>query len=245
MAIGHFEELASRVAWAADGRQLDAVASLLWQSHGGGYLTDQQAEELDARIRAARTKPAGFVTALGSAALTAAGAAKRARRVKSADTRDRMRSMAYGGWLPRALAARFTIGELAVLSVVASEVAARGFCDLHVGTIAYRAGVSVRTVRNARHVAVELGLLTCHQRGTSKNGLANVLRIVSREWLAWLAKRAPAKGGKVFPPCHTGREETGSSGLSSGDRIAPQPSRRGGTPGLDGYRRGAASGARS
>lgn len=243
MTKGLFEELARRVACAADGVQLDSVASLLWQAHGHGHLSDPEAEDLDARIRVARKRPMGIVTALGSAAVSAVAAAKRARRRKSADARDRMRSMAFGGWLPRAMAARFTAGELAVLSVIAAEVAARGFCDLHVGTIAYRAGVSDRSVRSARHVAEQLGLLTCHQRGTSKNGLANVIRIVSREWLAWLAKRSPAKGGKMTPPCHTSSEERLPGRQSSCGGMAPSPSRRGGTPVLVGAPRLLARGA--
>jgi hypothetical protein len=212
MSNERFEELSGRLLHAADGAQLDAVARLLWVQHGNGYLTDFEADELSKRIQALRGSPGGFVTAIGSAAASAVVAAKRARRVKSADARDRMRSAAFGGWLPRTLAAMFTIGELAVLSVIAREVAARGFCDLHVGTIAYRAGVSVRTVRNARHLAVERGVITCHQRGNSKNGLANVVRIVSREWLSWVAKRAPAKGGKMTPPCLNRSEDLRADG---------------------------------
>lgn len=216
MTNERFNELASRLRHAADGPQLDAVARSIWIEHGNGYLTDSQAEELNGEVVKFRTSPAPFVTALGSVALTVVGTAKRARRVKPADARERMRSAAFGGWLPRTLAAMFTIGELAVLSVIAREVAERGFCDLHVGSIAYRAGVSERTVRNARHVAVERGLLSCYQRGNSKNGLANLIRITSKEWLAWLAKRLPAKGGKINPPCHTAVKERGRTGVSSG-----------------------------
>lgn len=217
MSIAIFHELATRIAASADGAQLDAVAKLLWMQHGLGYLTDHEAEDLDRQIRSYRSNPAGFVAALGVAAGSAVVAAKRARRVKAADARDRMRSMAYGGWLPRAVAAPFTPGELAVLSVIAKEVAERGFCDLHVGTIAYRAGVCERTVRSARRAAVEGGLITCHHRGTSKNCLGSIVRIVSKEWWAWLAKRAPAKGGKMSPPCliHSeGKRATGRAGAA-------------------------------
>lgn len=228
-----FHELCQRIEWAADGAQLDAVAGLLWVQHGNGYLTNDEADELNARIYALRKSPGGFVTAIGGAAASVVVAAKRARRVKSADARDRMRSAAFGGWLPRTLAAMFTIGELAVLSVIAREVAARGFCDLHVGSIAYRAGVSVRTVRNARHAAVERGLVTCHWRGTSKNGLANIIRIVSREWLAWIAKRSPAKAGRMTPPCNTTVNKTAVEGAQFARRDCRGASRRVGTTGLD------------
>lgn len=217
MSIETFTELASRIAWATDADQLHAVARLVWVQHGQGRLTDGEAEDLHGQVAAYRSAPKGLSQSLGAAVVSAVGAAKRARRVKPADQRERTRAMAYGGWLPRPLASRYTNGELAVLSVYAREVARRGFCDLHVGTIAYRAGVSERTVRNARHLAEQDGLLTCHHRGTSKNRLGSIVRIVSAEWLAWLAKREPRKGGKTVPPCHTSVQ---------GKRLSGRPGRR-------------------
>lgn len=209
-----FELLAAMVAGSCDGRQLDSAAQSLWLAYGAGHISDAQAEALDRQIRHYRASPASVGVPIGALAGVAVGSAKRARRVKAADARERQRTMAYGGWLPRHLAAAFTGGELAVLSVIAAEVWDHGWCDLHVGTIAYRAGVSERTVRSARQHACELNLISCHQRGTSVNRLGNVIRLVSAEWSAWLAKR-PRKGGKMSPPCQN-RKIKGAFGKAVG-----------------------------
>lgn len=206
MSIETFVELASMVAHAASGAQLDDAQKRAILAHAAGRLTDGEAETVFDRVQAARGKPAGFVVGVGAAAVGAVAAARRARRSKPAEARERMRGLAYGAWLPRPLAAGFSNGELAALSAIGAECARRGFCDLPVGTIAWRAGVSERTVQYARHRAVQLGLLTVHHRGTSKNRLGSVVRIVSREWLAWLAKRVPAKGCKTMHPCRSSSE---------------------------------------
>jgi hypothetical protein len=52
--------------------------------------------------------------------------------------------------------------------------------------------VSETTVRNALRAARGLGLLTIEERRlTAWRNAPNVVRIVSREWLAWLRLRAP------------------------------------------------------
>lgn len=223
MSIEMFTEFASRIAWATDGAQLDATSIAVTGAWGRGVLSDGEAETLYQQIQALRSNPAGFVRGLGDAAAAVAMTAKRDRRRKSAEARERMRSMAFGGWLPHALASRFTPGELAALSVVGREHVNRGFCSLHIGTIAFRAGVSDRTVRNALHRAAELNLV---KRFTgmcnSKTRLAGKVLIVSREWLAWLAKRAPAQGGKMTPPCPNPsiRRSSGGGGAAPETSVA-------------------------
>src|SRR5690349_4511655 len=104
---------------------------------------------------------------------------------------ERRRRWAASGALPPALAARFTLAETAVLAVIAAEVLRHSACTLVIGHIAALAGVSETTVRNALREARGLGLLTLEERRlTAWRNAPNVVRVVSREWLAWLRLRA-------------------------------------------------------
>src|SRR4051795_4140848 len=100
---------------------------------------------------------------------------------------ERRRKLAASGPMPPALAARFTTGELAVLKIVADEVRTKGACVLSVAEMAARSGTSESTVRRAFRAAV--GLMTVQERRVPfRPNLTNVIRIVSREWLAWIEK---------------------------------------------------------
>jgi ribosomal protein S25 len=66
--------------------------------------------------------------------------------------------------MPPALAARFTVGELAVLRIVGDEVRARKVCGLHLDAIAARTGVSRSTAKNAIREAKRLGLVEVQER---------------------------------------------------------------------------------
>lgn len=100
------------------------------------------------------------------------------------------------GRLPPQLATQFTLAEQAVLAVVAAKTAKRGDCRLANEHLAAVAGVSRSTVRGTLRRARALGLLTIEERRRSDT---NVIRIVSREWLAWmrLARQSPSEGGGV------------------------------------------------
>jgi hypothetical protein len=90
--------------------------------------------------------------------------------------------------MPPALAAQFTVGERAVLYVVAQEVKRRGRCDLYTDQIAAFAGVCRTTARNALRIAKRLGLIQIDERRLSRRyNDANRITILSREWHAWLA----------------------------------------------------------
>ena len=135
---------------------------------------------------------------------------------------ERRRRWAASGALPPALAARFTLAETAVLAVLAAEVLRHGACTLTVGHIAALAGVSETTVRNALRAARGLGLLTVEERRlTAWRNAPNVVRVVSREWLAWLRLRAPkerAMGGgcKLVNPTPT--QEKNKATTAPGNR---------------------------
>src|SRR5947209_2302454 len=134
---------------------------------------------------------------------------------------ERRRRSAASGALPPALAARFTLAETAVLAVIAAEVLRHSACTLTVGHVAALAGVSETTVRNALRAARGLGLLTLEERRlTAWRNAPNVVRIVSREWLAWLRLRTPkerTRGGgcKLVNPTPTEEKNRGKSAQRS------------------------------
>src|SRR3954453_19165540 len=123
---------------AAPRVELAKVASLLWRAYAAGQVTEAQASELSEMIEARRALPAPqkpLQRRLGS-------------RPRSPASMERRRRWAAPGAPPPALAARFTLAEIAVLAVIAAEVLRHSACTLTVGHIAALAGVSEMTVRN-------------------------------------------------------------------------------------------------
>src|SRR3954452_258028 len=68
-------------------------------------------------------------------------------------------------------------------------------CTLTISQIAVRAGVSKNTVRKALKKAARLGLLTTEEQGPNL-----AVRIISREWLEWVAKGRPQAQVEQFEP---------------------------------------------
>jgi hypothetical protein len=132
---------------------------------------------------------------------------------KRPDLIQRRRRWAASGFLPPALAARFTVGELAALSVIAQEHIRSGRCGLSFGVVAARAGTGRTTVQNAVRIARSFGLLTSQERRISRSrNLPNLVRIVSKEWTAWLARRARSV-----------RERAGSGSCQTGIKSSAEP----------------------
>ncbi len=103
---------------------------------------------------------------------------------------ERRRRWAASGAMLPAIAAKFTLAEVAVLSVIAAEVCRHGACTLTVGHIAAPPGVCEQSVRNALKAAQRLGFAHAEERRVAafRNKPTRVT-IVSREWLAWLRLR--------------------------------------------------------
>lgn len=157
---------------------LDALAQKVWQNLHQGLLSEEDAQAIAEEIER-RRHPA-----------TRAPTKPKRCRVRSV---ARRRHRAAAGPLPPSLAHLFTIGELAVLHVIAGEIVRSGCCRLTVGQIAAEAGVGETTMRQARRTAVEAGLMTCKDRRIDYcRSDPNELRIVSPEWLLWL-KRGRAR----------------------------------------------------
>lgn len=175
--------------------RVDDIAGVLWRAYDGGAIADVDAGRVSAQIEEARLRirPKDTVAVRAPAVpRRASNFPPRARRCVSPDrlaSRARRRRLAYSGPLPPALAAGFTTGQLATLRVVADEVRLRGFCALPLAAVAARAGVCVTLARDAIRLAAGDGLLVITERRRSGcPNLPNVVRIISREWCAWIAK---------------------------------------------------------
>lgn len=206
-----------RQAEVAPRAGLPAVTAALWKAYGDGQITEAEAEALceliearraTAPIRAAHNLSGRQVSRSpdpGRSNLSAEGmvispipsGAGQDRaggprtgvgsRPRTDASMERRRRWAASGRLPPAIAARFTLAEQGVLSLVAAEVARRKDCRLAVGNLAAIVGVAETTVRNAIREAVKLGLVTVEERRiTGFRNDTNIVRIVSAEWTAWL-----------------------------------------------------------
>lgn len=114
---------------------------------------------------------------------------------------SRRRKRAVGGpsELPERIRENYSHGEQAVLAVVVREVMRKGCCDLCLDQIAALAGVGRTTVQNALRKARsgERTHITVEERPRpGRKNLTNVIRIISKEWVEWLARRIGFKGVK-------------------------------------------------
>ena len=161
---------------------LDVLCSNFWRAYANGELSDDEAQSL-AELARDRQRPKPPPKPLPP---------RQARRPPHSPDRqrslERRRRLSAAGMMPPGLAAQFTVGERAVLYVIALEVKRRGQCDLYIDQIAAFAGVCRTTARNAQRTAKRLGLIQIDERRLSRRyNDANRVTIISREWLVWLA----------------------------------------------------------
>lgn len=201
---------------------LDHVAKLVWQAIGSDALAEAEAHALLERIQghrqAARAnhKPVGIPA--GRPSIFPPRRPQPSPRTARCLTRRRQ--LAASGPLPPQLAAHFTLSEMAVLRIIRDEARARGACAVSIAEIAARAGVGRTTVQNALRRAATLCLVIVQERRRQGDvNLPNVVRIVSKEWIAWNASRPQAKapgsiGFKlVNPTVNEDKRKTGFSRL--------------------------------
>jgi len=196
-----FAEEIRRAAEAAPLARLHEVSAALWKAFAAGGVSEAEAEAISGLIEV--RKGSRHTEIKGPAAPRRVGS-----RPRTDASMERRRRWAAAGRLPPQLAARFTLAEAAVLAVVAAEAAKRGDCRLCHEHVAAVAGVSRTTVKATLRRARVLGLVTIEERRAAAwRNLPNVVRIVSREWQAWmrLARRSPGVGGGVesAPPTST------------------------------------------
>jgi hypothetical protein len=218
---------------------LDGLARAIWTDWGAGRLSDEQASALAETLEGRKREVRGVDTVANRVPHVAALAKGQGRlshfppkrKVARSPNRrasiERRRTLAASGPMPPQLASQFTTGELAALRIVADAVRDRGACILTMGEIAARAGVCVTTARNALRTAAREGLVTIEERRRDKRpNLANVVRVVSREWKTWIERgpKRKAQGGAVTAE-GGGCKKTGATGKDSfrilrGDRVS-------------------------
>lgn len=219
---------------AAPRTGLVELSAALWKGFAAGALSEAEAEELSGLIEARRRVPKSGEPPLpgsgerGAKAKFSLYPARRPQRPPARSVAiERRRRLAASGPMPPALACRFTTGELAVLRIVADEFRDRGSCTLCLDAIAARAGVSRSLAKAAIKQARRLGMVeVIERRRVGAKSLPNVVTVVDREWLAWIA-RGKAIGGRNQPT-------TEILGFRDGEGRAVEPRAR---AGRDSHRR--------
>lgn len=224
--------------------ELDALSRAVWADYATGQIDDEIAQALAERIQARRVK-GGHNTFTGSLR-TGAVALGHLRsiyppkqRLQRAPDRsvaiERRRRLACSGPMPPSMAARFTTGQLAVLRIVADEVAEHGSCTLCLDAIAARAGVSRRLAQTTVRLAEGDGLLIVVERPRrGDRNDTNIVKVISREWVSWIVRGGRQGGCRKFPTTDKGDQKQ--------DREAPvrngKRTRRGAESGITVPRRG-------
>lgn len=147
-----------------------------------GQLADADAQAISVALQGRR---AAF-----AAPPTKAASARRRPTPRTPDRQaslERRRRQAMSGVVPAKIAAGFTQGELAVLTVIGRQCQRAGVCSLPIDAIAALAGVSRTTVQNAMRQARLVGLIHVKERRIpGRRSLTNVITVVSKDWTAWL-----------------------------------------------------------
>jgi len=103
--------------------------------------------------------------------------------------------------LPAQIAARFTMAELAVLSVIGRQCQRAGVCTLPIDALGALAGVSRTSVQNAMRQARALGLIEVRERRRrGRPSLTNIVKVISKEWRGWLRLSGEGGGYKLLSP---------------------------------------------
>jgi hypothetical protein len=222
--------------------QMDEVSRQLWQGHGSGTLGDQEAQSLAERLHGRRCAIREGIRPVGIPAGRASLFPLRRSPMSpdKAASRDRRRLLACSGPMPPQLAARFTTGQLAVLRIVADEITAKGVCGLCIDAIAARAGVCRRLAQNAIRLAEGDGLLTIEERRhEGRKNSPNLVRVISREWQAWMRRGGSQKrngfaleSARIGEPAGSGEGGAGSSPSGIGCK-AMRPTDKGITSGAN------------
>jgi hypothetical protein len=184
------EQFTAAIFAARTTTALDTTARLLWRAHAEGQIADADADAVAASIQARRAVFARPPSGVAVAQAAPASARRKPVRPRSPDRQvslERRRRQAVSGIVPARIAASFTLGEIAALSVIARAVQQVGVCILPLDKIAGLAGISRTTAQNAVRIAERLGLvLRIERRRRGDRSDTNILRIVSPEWLTWL-----------------------------------------------------------
>ncbi len=180
----NLENMQQAVTALRSTKELDNLSQQLWLAWGTGDIDDCAAEAISASLVAKKKK-----LTENSGPEKKPGSERRslAKRPSASNSIKRRRLLAASGAVPGAIAANFTTGEIAALTVIARECQRSGTCQFFMDQIAAIAGVSRTTVRNAFRHAQRLGLIDVQERrNPGRASETNIVSIISREWSAWL-----------------------------------------------------------
>ena len=183
MLVDQFHQAA---AGARSFSQLEEISRALWAAHREGCLVDADAQAVAEAVQGRR----GALATKAAASQPRPPLARPKPTPRSPDRQaslERRRRQAMSGVVPSRIAANFTMGEAAVLAVVARQVQRGGTCSLPIDAIAALAGVSRSTTQNALRAARRLGLIEVKERRRrGLPSLSNIVRVISKDWAAWL-----------------------------------------------------------
>jgi hypothetical protein len=217
------DQFHAAAAAARNTATVDEIARLTWRAHAEGQIHDADAEAVSEALQARRRAFAAGQGFPRRAAQTAASARPRAAatRPRSPDRQaslERRRRQAMSGIVPAKIAASFTVGELAVLSVIGRQCQRGGACVLPIAALAALAGVSRTTVQNALRAAKAQGLLLVRERRIpGRRSLTNVVTVASPEWRDWLKIGGQGGGFRNLSPTDSHFHSGGKSA-----RIVPR-----------------------
>ena len=210
-------------------RDIDYLNRKVSSAWGEGILHDHDAQSL---LEALQVRRRVLATHVAPASKRLAGERLCRAAPRSPDRERsicRRRSVAASGAVPSVIAGRFTLCEVAVLSIVAAEVKRRGRCELPIDAVAAMAGTSRSVVKRALRLAADLGLVTVRERRRAGlKSLPNVVAIVSAEWRAWLrlADRGPKSDHRGYQLFKRGRNAWSNADAAGKDQRSASEKRR-------------------
>jgi len=186
------DQFHAAVAAARNTAAVDETSRLLWRAHSEGAIPDVETHAIAAALQARR---AAFSTGRASLPMSpprpVSGPPTRGKRHPRSPDRqasiERRRRQAMSGVVPAKIAASFTVGEVAVLTVIARQCQRGGTCNLAHDAIAALAGVTRTVVKTAMREARRLGLILVRERRIpGRKSLTNVVTVISKDWAGWL-----------------------------------------------------------
>ena len=189
---------------AETGTELDDLAKLVWRGNFDGAISDADAMHLVQYVEQRRPFhrhphrqlafpgiPVPEPNFRRVTSLRQRSRFPRRREQRSPDKQascDRRHRLAYSGVLPCHLALK-TIGDMAVMRIVADEYVRAARCELSLAAIAARAGVCRKTAKRALQKARDKRLISIEERSVpGQKHKPNLIRIISFEWLKWLRR---------------------------------------------------------
>lgn len=232
---------------AETGSELDDLVKLVWRGNFDGAIDDvdamhlvkyvEQRRPLHRHARQQLTFPGIPVPEPNLRRVTSTRQRSRFPRRREQRAPDKQASyerrhrLAYSGVLPRHLAPGLTIGDMAVMRIIADEYVRAAGCELSLAALAARAGVCRKTAKRAMQKARGERLISIEERPVhGRRHKTNLIRIISFEWLKWLrrpkekngADQVAGGGGHFVPPTDTTTTDDGG-GVVEFRKTEPPP----------------------